>query len=130
MSEFYDYPPNCISCGSDNLRLRYNPDNKTNIIRIECMDCNARWSPSKIENLNRRTNTALTKWAYAVKNRYNNTCVICGSQENVEAHHIIPVAYCKNSGIPEMMHLIHERNNGIALCKKHHSMAHEMVTTD
>lgn len=59
---------------------------------------------------------ALSAWAKIIKKR-DHVCVICGSTEKLNAHHIIHRA--KN---PELSFI---QNNGLLLCKKHHDEVHE-----
>lgn len=58
---------------------------------------------------------ALRTWGKVIKNR-DKTCVICGSTDKIEAHHII-----HRSKYPELSFL---ENNGITLCKTHHYEVH------
>ena len=61
-------------------------------------------------------NFRLPKWAKLVKERDEYTCQKCGSKENLQAHHVRPVATH-----PE---LSEDVDNGLTLCKKCHSEAH------
>jgi len=58
----------------------------------------------------------LSKWSKAVRARDNNTCVICGSQEKLEAHHILPKALYPDSAYMMI--------NGITLCDDCHLSVH------
>ena len=58
----------------------------------------------------------LAKWAKAVKALADNRCNICGSTENLQAHHIMP----KNL-YPDH---IYDLNNGLCLCRKCHYYYH------
>ena len=51
------------------------------------------------------------EWASKVKERDNFMCVICGSMDRLNAHHIIP---------RENHETKLELNNGLSLCPKHH----------
>ncbi len=51
----------------------------------------------------------------AGRKRDANTCQICGSQENVEGHHIIDYAYGGAASV----------DNIITLCHRHHRDVHE-----
>ena len=59
-----------------------------------------------------------SKWAKAVKQQAGYKCVICGSNEKLESHHIKP-----RSLYPE-----HEFNieNGLCLCHKCHFFFHNL----
>lgn len=59
---------------------------------------------------------ALSAWSKTIRRR-DQICVICGSTEKLNAHHIIHRA--KN---PELSFV---KNNGVLLCKKHHDEVHE-----
>jgi 5-methylcytosine-specific restriction endonuclease McrA len=52
------------------------------------------------------------KWRKAVFTRDNFRCRECGSEENLEAHHIKPF-----SAAPELMYVV---ENGLTLCKDCH----------
>ena len=55
-------------------------------------------------------------WSDDVRRRDGNRCVLCGSAENLNAHHIKPVALypeCKD-----------DLDNGITLCRKCHHKIH------
>lgn len=55
----------------------------------------------------------LTEWAKLVKDRDDHKCVICGSDDHLQSHHIL-----EKKLYPE-----HKLNldNGITLCAKHHT---------
>lgn len=55
-------------------------------------------------------------WAKAIKKRASFTCERCGSKENLEAHHEIPMKM--NS------ELVNDEMNGICLCHECHMKAH------
>jgi len=57
------------------------------------------------------------EWAKKVKERDNNMCVVCGSTERLNAHHIIP---------REIKDTKHNLDNGISLCPKHHRFSFEL----
>lgn len=50
-------------------------------------------------------------WAYKVKERDNFMCVICGSMDRLNAHHLI---------VRENKQTKLDLNNGLSLCPKHH----------
>lgn len=56
------------------------------------------------------------KWAKAVRERDGNRCVICGSRERPQAHHVK-----QSSAYPE---LSNDVSNGVTLCYWHHYLAH------
>ena len=55
----------------------------------------------------------LEVWSKKVRDRDENRCVICGSPDHVQAHHLMPKKFWKDYRL--------ELNNGISLCAKHHS---------
>lgn len=55
-------------------------------------------------------------WSENVKKRDNYTCVECGSEDNIESHHIIEFSSNEN--------LKYDINNGITLCSFCHSEKH------
>ncbi len=57
--------------------------------------------------------TQLKNWSKAVRDRDGNKCAICGSEEHIQAHHIVQKKFSKD--------LRFDVGNGIALCPKHHS---------
>ncbi len=68
------------------------------------------------ERFDGRQVLGLKVWAKKIKNRDNFKCQICDSKENIEAHHI--QNYVDNK------HLAIDINNGITLCRKHHTLFH------
>lgn len=52
-------------------------------------------------------------WSKKVRDRDGNKCVLCGSTEHVQAHHLMPKKFWKNYRF--------ELNNGVSLCCKCHS---------
>lgn len=56
------------------------------------------------------------QWAKMVKERAKFTCERCGSKENLEAHHEIPVKVDQS--------LVNDEDNGICLCHDCHKKAH------
>ncbi len=53
----------------------------------------------------------LKLWSLTVRAKYENRCIICGSTQNINAHHLIHKAIQKYK---------FDINNGVALCCKHH----------
>lgn len=88
--------PYCLFCGKDQPCLK------------------------KIKNKtkNARGHEAVT-WSHRVWSRYGGRCALCGSKEEVEAHHIV------SWSVDEQQR--YNVNNGILLCKKHHNLAHKPV---
>mgnify|MGYP000303142762 CR=1 FL=1 len=59
---------------------------------------------------------AIRGWAKLVKGRDNNECQVCGSEEDLQAHHIF-----HKLQYPELSLNL---NNGITLCKDNHYESH------
>lgn len=62
----------------------------------------------------------LKEWSKQVRERDGNKCVICGSTENLNAHHILP----KEGKI--FKSLMFDLDNGITLCVSHHKFSYEI----
>lgn len=109
----YIIPKRCESCGSENIvtRVIYG----SGITRWVCMDCGTSESVAKVSNLKKRNNTTVNHWAQRVIKRHP-FCVICGSQDNLEAHHIIPVSHSRR--------YMYYDTNGITLCHDCHQLVH------
>lgn len=109
----------CIKCSGKELQYKvlfWLPNNL--MFRACCTECGYSWAIASEETLKKRTNSPLAHWRKAVIARDNGMCRICGSNENLEAHHIIPV---KND--PDGKYK-YDVNNGITLCKSCHDMVH------
>ena len=63
----------------------------------------------------------LSDWAEQVKIRDKN-CVICGSKQNLDAHHIFKVNKYDDAYL--------DLNNGVALCEKCHNRYHNKYGLD
>ena len=63
-----------------------------------------------------RSSKQYKEWKQACLDRDNHMCVICGSEENLQVHHIIPFAR-----YPETRFNL---GNGITLCEECHAKAH------
>jgi len=72
---------------------------------------------SKYNERGKKRNPA-TRWAIKVKAR-DKACRICGTNESLEAHHILSKA--------EYPHWKYELMNGIALCVNCHNNVHKFV---
>lgn len=66
------------------------------------------------------TDVDLWIWRAAVLERDGWKCVLCGSRDKVQAHHIVPA-----SSDPSQKYNV---DNGRALCKMHHERAHPWFT--
>ena len=113
----YKIPPICEKCGSEDVYVEAIIGNNDNIfVDYRCAECGykSKLIP-KVENLQRRSSTPLSKWRDKVFIRDNATCVICGKPA-AEAHHIIPVRNCQEEKL--------NVNNGVALCLECHRKVH------
>ena len=114
---WYQIPKSCTFCGSSDIVLKnLIMSNSCVSLQVWCNDCQGFRTLPKEENIRKRNNGMLNKWAMRVKERDNNTCVVCGSVENLQAHHIIPVSHTEKYK--------YTIANGITLCKKCHYLAH------
>ena len=109
----YIIPKECEMCGSGNVVARVLYD--SGITRYVCNDCGFSRSLPKERNLRKRTNTSLNNWANQVI-KHRPFCEICGAKDNLEAHHIIPVAHSKKYAYAVV--------NGMTLCRDHHYLVH------
>ena len=113
----YKAPHTCEKCGSPDVYIKALIMANGNImVKSVCGSCGESRALAKAENLRRRTSTPLNKWREKVLTRDGNRCQICGSEDYVQAHHIIPV---RNSQEYKF-----DVNNGIALCKGCHRLVH------
>lgn len=65
----------------------------------------------------RRFNPEYIKWKIDVLEKYGRSCVICKSKDNVQAHHLYSFDRNENKRT--------DLNNGVALCKEHHTDFHK-----
>lgn len=112
----YVIPTECDECGGHNFVLRVIvKDSGWSMIRCSCIACGWSVDVPKLTNTLKRTNTSLSHWAIQTI-KHDMACKICGSTEDLEAHHIIPVSHSKAyKNWP---------SNGITLCKKCHWLVH------
>ena len=73
----------------------------------------SKWRKIVDNNIFDRKSYEYLIWEQLVKERVNNKCCVCGDDIDIEVHHIIPFSdnYEKRIDV----------NNGICLCKRHHS---------
>ena len=76
--------------------------------------CNPWWHPWMLE---RRK-----EWGNIIKKCFNYACADCNETHRLEAHHIAPVHTS-----PELQY---DLNNGIALCRPCHRLAHALLKED
>lgn len=104
----------CPMCGSKKLSYRA----VLNGVKAYCEEERCwfnEWVPLT-KSLQKRTNSTLSHWAANIKAEWGHKCAICGSSENIEAHHIIPVANSEDHK--------YDSRNGVALCKRCHYLVH------
>ena len=112
-------PPNgCSKCGGTNFIYVLRPSGTAT---GRCLRCGSPYphlpkEGSKHKNLDRGNQNQQANWRRDVRKRYGGKCALCGSEDNVEAHHILPVSVDPEYSL--------SLNNGILLCKKHHDMIH------
>lgn len=72
---------------------------------------------AKLKKLEKQERNKKDKeWGEAVKNRDNNKCVICSSEERLNPHHIISRT---------ILSLRHDIKNGLSLCPLHHNFSRQ-----
>lgn len=101
-----DYPPEKQYACSIMLRMKLKNKKYKALMRIIKESLGFR--------INDRNSTEVTRWKKAVKKI--GKCEICGSNENLEAHHIIPWEYSIKGRT--------DVKNGMCLCKECHKMMH------
>lgn len=116
-SNFLDAYKFCPKCGSQNVSCDLNGSKAA----LVCRDCGFTVFINRPKNVDNYKNRRLEKWAQEVKNRNGNRCVICGSTDNLDAHHIIP-----KRTHPEFEFKV---ENGVTLCREHHTMVHPYMTS-
>lgn len=81
---------------------------------------NPRFNPelSDEDRVLKRRTLELENWRKAVLERDNYQCFICGSNLNLNVHHIYSYRAYPS--------LRHEINNGVTLCQEHHKAFHQM----
>lgn len=93
---------------------------------------NARWKDNAtLRARDIRRSSENLKWKKEVVERDNHTCIICGSDKSVVAHHLKPFMYIVNKynlknredakNNPELYNI----NNGVTLCKDCHNNFHK-----
>ena len=70
-------------------------------------------------NVNFRSSYAWKKKRREIKALYADKCAICGSTENLQVHHIVPITI-----LPELKL---DNNNLIPLCERCHTLAHSGI---
>ena len=74
---------------------------------------NSKWKQLVDDNPYSRNSYEYTIWEKSVQERDENKCAICGSDLDIEVHHISPFSNDYENRL--------NVNNGICLCKRHHS---------
>lgn len=67
--------------------------------------------------INNRQSSKAVNWAKKIKR--TGICDVCGSKENLQAHHIIPWEYSIKGRL--------DPSNGQCLCKECHKMMHSII---
>ena len=112
----YKVPKLCEQCGSDDVLVKVHFD--TGIVMYLCRECN--WSrclrKEEIIASRRGATNQANGWRFRVLHESFNRCAICGSTENLHAHHIIPISHSQEHEF--------DPRNGIALCERCHHLVH------
>lgn len=116
-------PMKCKFCASNEIifTIQAWADGRSGV-KAYCKDCHKdnNWVTMD-KNKNKNNNSAIARWANEVKIRDGRKCVICSSEDSIEAHHIIPLFHSDE--------FKYEIGNGITLCKKHHQQVHQSYFT-
>lgn len=116
----YYFPPRCPSCESRNLKVGICFKDDSVIftqVRWVCANCGDSDALRKQNTNKKRLNHRLATWASSVKKRDDYKCVICGSNEDLHAHHLIRFADSEEDR--------YRIGNGVTLCKSCHERAHK-----
>ena len=95
----------------------YNPwiYSKNNKIHLDILNMfkDSKWRSIIDLQLSERDTFDYVMWMHNVKQRDNNKCIICGDDLDIEVHHISPFSedYENRTNV----------DNGVCLCKRHHS---------
>ena len=109
----------CQHCLSSHIIYKVIQTIKDEIkVQAECVDCGRRSFLPHLENLAKRQNSTLAHWREQVVKRDGKKCVICGSTERLEVHHIIPVSH------DPARKYMYSPENGITLCHNCHALVH------
>ena len=111
----------CGKCGSTDLTYHFIVCGGTEalMVRYICNECGWQTNlPQLREKPKQRRPNEQARWAIQVKWRDHEKCVICGSEDGIVAHHIIPYANC-----PSPVYAWNVRN-GVTLCRKCHELVH------
>lgn len=109
----YRVPECCERCASNDLVFRVIYD--IGMAKYVCMNCGFTRGLPKMLNPKLRYSNALVRMCKK-KIAGDPHCTICGSTENLEAHHIIPVSHAKEYSLVE--------SNLVTLCRKCHMLVH------
>ena len=112
-SAHYILPAECNRCGASELAVKV--IFTCGQVRWECLNCGSSDAMPQVENLRKRNNAIVNRWARRII-KHQPFCTICGSKDNLEAHHIIPVAHSRD--------FMYKDTNGITLCKDCHYLVH------
>jgi len=82
-------------------------------------ECHAWYNPelSDEDRYDRTYDTELFRWKMDVRKKFDGKCVVCGSSESPNSHHLYSV-----SGHEELKY---DRDNGVVLCQEHHIEFHK-----
>lgn len=124
----------CDNCGKEYALTygKYNHQTSIHDGKLYCEDCcnticfsgenNNSWNPNLSEEDRRTRNEGFRHidgykdFIKQILYLYNYTCFLCGSKENLEAHHLDGYEWCKEKRT--------DVSNGVCLCKKCHRAFH------
>ena len=130
----------CKCCGNEIKRIKSQVKDINNMFcSRECSlrhkilkEANNDIKYNRFRDLLERTSEYKT-WVINVKNKYNNKCAICNSNNELAVHHIIhlkSIVEKYNYELDEILksNEFNNMNNGILLCKCHHDMCHDIFS--
>ena len=121
-NELFDFPGGvCPSCEHSPLKVKVSVrENGSFYVKYYCLECGDNEFLPLSKNTDctaGRNNKVQSEWARRVKERDGYACVICGSVNDLMAHHLISA-----TDKPQWQDLL---GNGITLCRRCHILLHD-----
>lgn len=119
-SKTYNFPGGtCPACEHTPLSVEVSTNEYgASFVWFVCPACGNREQLREIKNADNssRNSKLQLEWARRVKDRDGGACVICGSTDGLDAHHLISA-----SDYPQLQTRI---GNGVTLCRRCHKLTH------
>lgn len=106
----------CPACGKERILNKIENVRRTLRTKCECKSCAFTGKMRKPWPVEKRPNTQT--WSKKVKEQWGSCCAVCSSEENLHAHHILPVV-----AYPELFRNV---SNGVCLCQNCHNEFHNL----